>query len=73
MCCWYGVMLPSGCNFSVHSPEFSEPEKVILIREHIDYLRSLHNSQANTEMKIAGVLLIISLALCAMECSVSGI
>ncbi|CAH3180996.1 unnamed protein product, partial [Porites lobata] len=56
----------------IHSPEFSEPEKVILIREHIDYLRSLHNSQANTEMKIAGVLLIISLALCAMECSVSA-
>ena len=74
MRCLYGVKLLSRCNFSVHSFKFSksEPEKVILIREQIDYLRSIHNSQANTDMKIAGVLPIFILALCAMECSVSG-
>ena len=74
MCCLYGVKLLSRCNFSVHSFTFSksEPEKVILIRDQIDYLRSIHNSQANTDMKIAGVLPIFILALCAMECSVSG-
>ena len=62
------------CNFSVHSSKFSksEPERVILIRKQIDYIRSIHNSHTNTEMKFAGVLLIFILALCAMECSVSG-
>ena len=74
MCCLYRVKLLSRCNFSVHSFTFSnsEPEKVILLREQIDYLRSIHNSQDNTDMKIAGVLPIFILALCAMECSVSG-
>lgn len=24
MCCWYGVKLPSRCNFSVHSSKFSK-------------------------------------------------
>jgi len=67
ICCWYGVKLPSGCNFSAQSSE-----KVISIRKQIDYLRSIHNTQANTEMKIAGVLPVIFLVLCAIECSVSG-